>query len=118
MGSNMKQSTTAIRIKSSTVRRPFENLCCRKLTQSLTDLIRVIRKGAKVKNKVDDAIDLCSEVLNLRDAIENARSRAEQATDERQKRVFAQKGSLSMFVTVLNCFMTSLCRSSEPPPLL
>ena len=45
-----------------------------------------------MKNTVDDAIDLCSEVLNLRDAIENARARAEQATDDRQKRLHAQKG--------------------------
>ncbi len=63
--------------------------------KTFSDLIRVIRKGTAVKNTVDDAIDLCAEVLNLRDAIENARARAEQATDERQKRLHAQKGCSS-----------------------
>jgi hypothetical protein len=41
---------------------------------------------------VDDAIDQSAEVFNLRDSIEEARIRAEQATDERTKRSFAQKG--------------------------
>ena len=56
------------------------------------DLLRVIRKGTTVKKTVDDAIDQCSEVYNLRDSIEEARARAEQATDERQKRHYAQRG--------------------------
>ena len=58
----------------------------------LLDLLRVIRKGPVVKAAVDDAIDQCAEVFNLRDSIEEARIRAEQATDEREKRSFAQKG--------------------------
>ena len=41
---------------------------------------------------VDDAVDQCGEVINLRDAIEEARSRAEQASDEKQKKLHAQKG--------------------------
>lgn len=45
-----------------------------------------------MKNAVDDAIDLCAEVVNLRDSIEEARTRAEQATDERQRRAYAHKG--------------------------
>ena len=56
------------------------------------DLLRVIRKGPAVKAAVDDAIDQCAEVLNLRDSIEEARIRAEQVTDEREKRAFAQRG--------------------------
>jgi hypothetical protein len=60
-------------------------------------LLRVIRKGPAVKAAVDDAIDQCSEVLNLRDSIEEARIRAEQATDERTKRTFAQKGLLRFY---------------------
>lgn len=56
------------------------------------DLLRVIRKGSAVKAAVDDAIDQCAEVFNLRDSIEEARIRAEQVTDERQKRSFAQRG--------------------------
>ena len=63
----------------------------------LLDLLRVIRKGSAVKAAVDDAIDQCAEVFNLRDSIEEARIRAEQVTDERQKRSFAQKGLLGPY---------------------
>lgn len=45
-----------------------------------------------VKQAVDDAIDQCAEVMNLRDSIEEARSRAEQAPDERERRLQAHKG--------------------------
>ena len=58
----------------------------------LQDLLRVFRKGPIVKKVVDDAVDQCGEVINLRDAIEEARSRAEQASDEKQKKLHAQKG--------------------------
>ncbi|OBZ72108.1 Paladin [Grifola frondosa] len=58
----------------------------------INNLLRVIRKGPAVKNTVDDAIDRCAEVMNLRDAIEDARANAEQATDERQRRQYAHKG--------------------------
>jgi hypothetical protein len=61
------------------------------------DLLRVIRKGPAVKTAVDDAIDQCAEVFNLRDSIEEARIRAEQVTDEREKRSFAQKGLFTSF---------------------
>ena len=52
----------------------------------------MIRKGPTVKSVVDDAIDQCSEVYNLRDAIEDARSRAEEAQDDKQKKMWASKG--------------------------
>ena len=45
-----------------------------------------------VKHTVDDAIDQCAEVFNLRDSIEEARARAEQATDERQRKLHAHRG--------------------------
>lgn len=61
----------------------------------LSDLLRVVRKSSAVKEAVDDAIDQCAEVFNLRDSIEEARIRAEQVADERQKRSFAQKGIAS-----------------------
>lgn len=57
-----------------------------------TDLLRVIRKGPAVKSAVDDAIDQCSTVYNLRDAIEDARLKAEEVTDEKQKRLYTSKG--------------------------
>ncbi|KAI0707157.1 inositol hexakisphosphate-domain-containing protein [Earliella scabrosa] len=60
--------------------------------QIINNLLRVIRKGPMVKQAVDDAIDQCAEVFNLRDAIEEARARAEQATDERQRRLYAHRG--------------------------
>jgi hypothetical protein len=45
-----------------------------------------------VKSAVDDAIDQCSTVYNLRNSIEEARLKAEEATDERQKRIHTSKG--------------------------
>ncbi|KAF9000645.1 inositol hexakisphosphate-domain-containing protein [Cyathus striatus] len=60
--------------------------------QVINNLLRVIRKGPDVKNSVDEAIDQCSTVYNLRDAIEESRARAEQAGDEKQKRAHASKG--------------------------
>jgi hypothetical protein len=56
------------------------------------DLLRVIRKGPAVKSAVDDAIDQCSTVYNLRNAIEEARLKAVEATDEKQKRLHTLKG--------------------------
>lgn len=44
-----------------------------------------------MKNAVDNAIDLCSSVINLRESIEEARLRAEQAGDEKQKRMHTTK---------------------------
>jgi len=46
----------------------------------------------KVKEVVDDAIDKCGELFNLRDSIESFRIAAEEANDERQKKINAQKG--------------------------
>lgn len=45
-----------------------------------------------MKEAVDEAIDQCSDVFNLRDSIEEARALAEQAGDEPQKRAQANKG--------------------------
>lgn len=45
-----------------------------------------------MKNAVDDAIDQCAVVYNLREAIEESRVRAEQATDDRQRKIHMQKG--------------------------
>ena len=56
-------------------------------------VLRVVRKGPAIKNEVDDAIDLCGGVFNLRDSIEESRARCEQATDERQKKALANKGA-------------------------
>jgi hypothetical protein len=45
-----------------------------------------------VKSAVDDAIDQCSAVYNLRDSIEEARLKAEETTDEKQKKIYTSKG--------------------------
>ena len=45
-----------------------------------------------MKSAVDDAIDQCSTVYNLRNSIEEARLKAEEATDEKQKRFYTLKG--------------------------
>ncbi|KAF8176691.1 inositol hexakisphosphate-domain-containing protein [Mycena galopus ATCC 62051] len=59
--------------------------------QIINSLLRVVRKGLAVKSTVDDAIDRADIVYNLRDAIEEARTRADQATDDKEKRKHAQK---------------------------
>lgn len=45
-----------------------------------------------MKNAVDEAIDRSAAVLNLRDSIEEERVKAEQVTDEKQKRIHTSKG--------------------------
>ncbi|KAG8953141.1 hypothetical protein FRC04_003089 [Tulasnella sp. 424] len=60
--------------------------------QVINNVLRVIRNGLKVKEAVDDAIDQCGDVYNLRDSIETFRILAEEATDPRQKRQYYQRG--------------------------
>ncbi|OJA21653.1 hypothetical protein AZE42_09324 [Rhizopogon vesiculosus] len=60
--------------------------------QVINNLLRIIRKGPTVKNTVDEVIDRCAIVMNLRDSIEDERILAEQATEEKQKRIHASKG--------------------------
>ena len=101
-GDNHIQSSTVCAI----VQRPSPALS----VDVSPDLLRVIRKGPAVKAAVDDAIDQCDEVLNLRDSIEEARIRAEQVTDEREKRSLAQRGLLhrspqmNIFLIALKAF--------------
>ncbi|TFK40212.1 inositol hexakisphosphate-domain-containing protein [Crucibulum laeve] len=71
---------------------PVVNTATRHSYQVINNLLRVIRKGPAVKSIVDNAIDQCSAVYNLRDSIEEARTRAEQATDDKQKRIHVSKG--------------------------
>lgn len=51
-----------------------------------------------MKNTVDEAIDQCAEVFNLRDSIEEARTKADQAADEKSKKMYAQRGRHYFFV--------------------
>ncbi|KAJ3797672.1 inositol hexakisphosphate-domain-containing protein [Lentinula aff. detonsa] len=59
--------------------------------QIVNNLLRVFRGGITIKETVDNAIDQCAVVYNLRDSIEESRVQAEQATDDKQKRAHAQK---------------------------
>ena len=79
---------------------------CR-LIAECKDLLRVIKKGPAVKGTVDEVIDQCSAIFNLRDSIEEARARAEEATDEKQRRMHASKGtySLSRFFALTNTLL-------------
>ena len=83
----------------------------------VTDLLRVVRRGPAVKSTVDDAIDQCAEVVNLRDSIEEARARAEQATDERQRKQYAHKGWSRSSLLNLEV-LTSSGRTAEPTEVL
>ncbi|EKM78648.1 hypothetical protein AGABI1DRAFT_100687 [Agaricus bisporus var. burnettii JB137-S8] len=64
----------------------------RKSYQAINNLLRVIRKGPAVKSTVDDAIDQCSAFYNLRESIDILRVKSEEATEEGQRKEFAQKG--------------------------
>lgn len=60
-----------------------------------------------MKSVVDDAIDQCAEVFNLRDSVEVSRVRAEQANDEQQKRQYAHRGKYAIIHLYKQC-LTSL----------
>ena len=86
----MKPRRTDIRTRLSTVGNLSSS--CVIYAEVMADLLRVVRRGPTVKNIVDDAIDQCAVIYNVRDSIEESRSLAEQASDERQKRLLAQRG--------------------------
>ena len=75
----------------------------------------MVRKGPAVKDTVDEAIDRCAVVYNLRDSIEEARALAEQATDERQRKIHTQKGSFHLFQIFLDLIFS---RSTESTAVL
>ncbi|EPQ54220.1 hypothetical protein GLOTRDRAFT_116807 [Gloeophyllum trabeum ATCC 11539] len=118
---SMKGSLTPSLSRSLSVKSMTEHhadtSASRRRRQSYTvinNLLRVIRKGPAVKDAVDDAIDQCSEVTNLRDSIEEYRARAEQATDERQKKSFAQKGLHNLRRYFELIIFQAYLRSTEP----
>jgi hypothetical protein len=69
-----------------------------------------------VKRAVDDAIDRCSAVYNLRDAIEESRVRAEEATDDKLIRLHTSKGM--NFVYRLSIWFNKLSRTTKHASLL
>ncbi|KAF8199666.1 inositol hexakisphosphate-domain-containing protein [Pholiota molesta] len=82
--------------------------------QVINNLLRVIRKGPEVKSAVDNAIDQCSAVYNLRDAIEDARTLAEEANDEKQTRVHTSKGLQNLRRYFELIVFQSYLQSTEP----
>jgi hypothetical protein len=72
----------------------YGRLNARMLNMDFKDLLRVMKQGNKVKSIVDETIDQCSQIYNLRDSIEEARVKAEKAIDEHQKKVYTAKGMM------------------------
>ncbi|KAF8490734.1 hypothetical protein JB92DRAFT_3128678 [Gautieria morchelliformis] len=59
----------------------------------INNVLRVVRRGLEVKAAVDMPIDQCARFFNLRDSIEDAALRAEETTDEHQRRTHVERGS-------------------------
>ena len=78
----------------------------------------MIRNGLVVKDAVDAAIDKCSEAFNLRESIEHARIHAEQATNDSQRKLYAQRGKF--YFTALVIFTLNLRhrRPAQPEAIL
>ncbi|WVF68673.1 hypothetical protein IAT40_003444 [Kwoniella sp. CBS 6097] len=60
--------------------------------QIINSCLRVIRNGLDVKQAVDEAIDASAAQFNIREAIEDARVRAQEASDPETKRKLTDKG--------------------------
>ncbi|KAG1819922.1 inositol hexakisphosphate-domain-containing protein [Suillus variegatus] len=82
--------------------------------QVINNLLRIVRKGPAVKNTVDEVIDRCAIVMNLRDSIEDERDLAEKATDEKQKRIHASKGMHNLQRYFELILFQAYLRSTEP----
>lgn len=82
--------------------------------QVINNLLRIVRKGPAVKNTVDEVIDRCAIVMNLRDSIEDERILAEKASDEKQKRIHASKGMHNMRRYFELILFQAYLRSTEP----
>ncbi|PPQ89323.1 hypothetical protein CVT25_003160 [Psilocybe cyanescens] len=86
----------------------------RRSYQVINNLLRVVRKGRAVKSTVDEAIDRCSGVCNLRDAIDDARLRAEEVTDDKQKQIHTSKGLHNLRRYFVLIVFQSYLQSTEP----
>ena len=69
----------------------------------INSLLRVVPHGQEIKRVVDDAIDACGFILNIREAIEQERLRALDASsdDERQQHVVYGVRSLRRYFNIL-----------------
>ncbi|KAG1720160.1 inositol hexakisphosphate-domain-containing protein [Suillus lakei] len=82
--------------------------------QVINNLLRIVRKGPAVKNTVDEVIDRCAIVMNVRDTIEDERILAEKAIDEKQKRIHASKGLHNLRRYFELILFQAYLRSTEP----
>ncbi|KIJ51469.1 hypothetical protein M422DRAFT_157971 [Sphaerobolus stellatus SS14] len=64
----------------------------RKSYKAINHVMRVVRHGLEVKATVDSYIDQCSGFFNLRESIEEAAIRAEEASDEQQRNRYIERG--------------------------
>jgi hypothetical protein len=62
------------------------------------DVLRIVRNGLNVKATVDAAIDKCASLsFNLIDSIEDSRLKAENASDEKERKKQFNRGMISDF---------------------
>lgn len=73
-----------------TVLAPTEHAPPRPSYHVINSLLRVIPHGQEVKRVVDDAIDRCGRIVNIRTAIEEARSSAADTEGDRQQQYIVQ----------------------------
>ncbi|KAF8340378.1 inositol hexakisphosphate-domain-containing protein [Cantharellus anzutake] len=102
--------------------------------QVINSLLRLLRNGVRIKEDVDVAIDKvcsgwltlqlsswqgcqCGEVYNIRDAIEDCRLNAEQATNDQDKRLYAQQGMSNLRRYFLLIIFQAYLRSVQPDTL-
>lgn len=70
-----------------------------------------------MKSAVDNAIDLCSAVVNIRDSIEVARLRAEEETDDKNKKKHTTRALQNLRRYFELIVFQSYLHSTEPDTL-
>lgn len=82
----------------------------------INSLLRVIPHGQENKRLVDDAIDRCGYMVNIRDAIEESRIKALDASSEKEKTRSIAQGVLSLrryfHILTFQAYLNSVTRST------
>ncbi|CAO3609264.1 unnamed protein product [Cunninghamella echinulata] len=85
--------------------------------QIINSLLRVIKHGLENKRIVDDTLDQCGLIMNLRDVIEEARVHAEQEMDPVKRKQQIKRGGVALErYYMLICFQVYL--DSTSPDLM
>ena len=87
-----RNDRTPSKERSKSVPRRTQDQSPKTSWQIINSVLRVIRSGLEVKRVVDEAIDETATHFNLRDAIEDFRVKAEDATDPAEKQRDTEKG--------------------------